>query len=587
MPGQRLLPCTQKHIEILSSFSVRYPNPQEVEGGVVVRLVRLQDPVTSPVLRSVRNRQYGIRGNERWWILGVGMLGTGLLAGLGMWQLGRMQWKQKLIEYRRRQLRRPPVWIKSEPFPWVPAECGGKGEKKTSDGAGSSPVSETARDREGTSADHAGEQEGGSHGGQSALSEEDRVISERDVRAQRENSQCVSLPSADCLSLPHLAAAERPAALLEGCAPDAVGSEAERSRLLALWAYRPVVVRGVLDTSTELVVGPRPGLEPGSPGYVFVSPLRLEDGSTLLVNKGHLPMEKAKLPAFGRGVERREGPWCVREMNLKLGAAALNDGQSVSSLRGRACGGIDLFQKQSREEPPGWVTVRGVLDPGETPNTTWSSLLAGNRPKEGQFIFLVPADLVDGLRPGSVKNRRSCAAMLVSAYDIVYDEDILEARERLGTGKDGRGPRPAQAAALHSEASSCEVSETAQGVLNGEVREGNTQVGLLTPSMRSAGISDANQAPSAELVPQPLASPAAVSKSQPGLHDPSPLVALLGLSGVRRRFSDYQQKRRDDYLLFWADEHTHFNYACQWFVMALCAASMTLYKFVQVSRWRW
>ncbi|PHJ18039.1 surf1 family protein [Cystoisospora suis] len=586
MPGQRLLPCTQKDIEILSSSSVRYPNPQEVEGGVVVRLVRLQDPVTSPVLRSVRNRQYGIRGNERWWILGVGMLGTCVLAGLGVWQLSRMQWKQKLIDYRRRQLRRPPVWIKSEPFPWVPAECGEKGGKKISDGADSSPASDTAHDREGTGTDHAAEQEAGSHSGQSALSEEDRVISERDVRAQWENSQGVSLPSTYCLSLPGLTAAPRPGTALEGCAPDAHGLESERSRLLALWAYRPVVVRGVLDTSTELVVGPRPGLEPGSPGYVFVSPLRLEDGSTLLVNKGHLPIEKARLPAFDRGVERREGPWCVREMNLKVGAAALNDGESVSSLRGQACG-IDMFKKQSRDEPPGWVTVRGVLDPGETPNTTWSSLLAGNRSKEGQFIFLVPVDLVDGLRPGSVKNRRSCAAMLVNAYDIVYDEDLLEAQERRGTLKDGSRPPRAQAPGVHAEASSRIVLETAQGLLNGEVTEANVQHGLLTPSMSSAGISDTSQDPSAQVFSQPLASPATVSKSVPGLHDPSSPVALLGLSGVRRRFSDYQQKRRDDYLLFWADEHTHFNYACQWFVMALCAASMTLYKFVQVSRWRW
>lgn len=56
---------------------------------------------------------------------------------------------------------------------------------------------------------------------------------------------------------------------------------------------------------------------------------------------------------------------------------------------------------------------------------------------------------------------------------------------------------------------------------------------------------------------------------------------------VANRFMSYQQKQKADYLLFYADEHTHFNYACQWFLMGLCTAAMTIYKLVEVSRWRW
>ncbi|CAE7867252.1 unnamed protein product [Symbiodinium microadriaticum] len=43
-------------------------------------------------------------------------------------------------------------------------------------------------------------------------------------------------------------------------------------------------------------------------------------------------------------------------------------------------------------------------------------------------------------------------------------------------------------------------------------------------------------------------------------------------------------KHKEDYLLFWADEHTHFNYAMQWFGMGTLMMVMTFYKFVEVSR---
>ena len=93
------------------------------------------------------------------------------------------------------------------------------------------------------------------------------------------------------------------------------------------------------------------------------------------------------------------------------------------------------------------------------------------------------------------------------------------------------------------------------------------------------------------------------------------------MSVRRRRFtSEFDMKGKKDYLLFWADEFTHFNYAMQWYVcvcvcewmlptylvrpppppphtrhrlrvcvrfgMAALAAVMTVSKFIQVSRWR-
>eukprot|EP00913_Durusdinium_trenchii_P034085 g31904.t1 len=72
--GQVLWPATQEDIEILSQSDQLYPRPFQVEGSVIIRLVRLSDPVTSPVGRMVRNRQFGIRGNEKWQLLATGFV---------------------------------------------------------------------------------------------------------------------------------------------------------------------------------------------------------------------------------------------------------------------------------------------------------------------------------------------------------------------------------------------------------------------------------------------------------------------------------------------------------------------------------
>ncbi|CAE7675074.1 surf1, partial [Symbiodinium sp. KB8] len=95
-----------------------YPTPFQVEGSVIIRLVRLSDPVTSPVARTVRNRQYGIRGDEKWQLLATGAACFLLVSSLGMWQLKRMKWKKELIEMRRQRLAMPRIQVTGSPFPW-------------------------------------------------------------------------------------------------------------------------------------------------------------------------------------------------------------------------------------------------------------------------------------------------------------------------------------------------------------------------------------------------------------------------------------------------------------------------------------
>lgn len=262
--GQVLWPATKEDIEILSQSTLLYPAPYEVEGSVIIRLVRLSDPVTSPVGRVMRNRQFGIRGNEKWQLLAMGAVCASFIASLGLWQLRRMEWKKNMIEMRRERLSMPRVTVTASPFPW------------------------------------------------------------RD------------------------------------CVDD--------------YVYRIVDVRGVFDHTREMNVGPRPGTDgEGSTksGYLAVTPLRLEDGSTVLVNRGHLAFEH--------------------------------------------------MDQTKRGEMPAWVRVRGVLEDGEIANDVDTYARLKNRPDKNQFTYLVAADLAEN---ANARNHEECAQALITAYDVLYEDDF-------------------------------------------------------------------------------------------------------------------------------------------------------------------
>uniref|UniRef100_A0A0G4FSH5 SURF1-like protein n=1 Tax=Chromera velia CCMP2878 TaxID=1169474 RepID=A0A0G4FSH5_9ALVE len=322
VPGQVLYPATPEDIEILRDSVHKYPIPMEMEGSTVIRIVRLSDPVTSPVGRSVRNRIYGTRKGEKYKFLVYGIVVTLALIGAGVWQLKRMKWKADLIEMRRERLAMPRVKVDGTPFPWT-----GKMDE---------------------------------------------------------------------------------------------------------WAYRTVELHGVYDLAREMKIGPRPGLVFNNPGYNIVCPMILEDGSKILVNRGHISFDQA--------------------------------------------------DPEYRHEVPEWLTVRAVVDPGEIPfvGTSWKRFK--NRPADKLFVFIEPKDLnaLSGAR-----NFEECGQAVLNAYDVMYDDD--------------RG---------------------------------------VPPKKR------------------------------------------------RKRHWCFSMRGKDEYFCFWADEHVHFMYALQWFAMAALTAGMTVWKFIEVSRWK-
>ena len=116
--GQVVYPAEEEDIAILSNSRIKFADPRLTEGSVVIRIVRLSDPVSSPVARVQRNRFFGIRDYEKYTFLAWGLCATLGVASLGIWQLRRMDYKAKLIERRRNRLSLPRIVVDKSPFPW-------------------------------------------------------------------------------------------------------------------------------------------------------------------------------------------------------------------------------------------------------------------------------------------------------------------------------------------------------------------------------------------------------------------------------------------------------------------------------------
>jgi cytochrome oxidase assembly protein ShyY1 len=140
------------------------------------------------------------------------------------------------------------------------------------------------------------------------------------------------------------------------------------------YVYRLVELRGVFDHRREMLVGPRPGSDEDGQtkaGYMVVTPLRLEDGSTVLVNRGHLP--------------------------------------------------ADRIDQGTRPEVPTWVRVRGVLEEGEIANMVANYARLKNRPDKNQFIYVVAEDLAEN---SGARNHHECSQALVTATDVLFEDDF-------------------------------------------------------------------------------------------------------------------------------------------------------------------
>jgi len=107
------------------------------------------------------------------------------------------------------------------------------------------------------------------------------------------------------------------------------------------------------------------------PGFLVVTPLNLEDGSTVLVNRGHIPM--------------------------------------------------DRIDQSTRAELPKWVRVKGVLEEGEIPNLIGKYARLKNRPDKNQFLYLVADELAEN---SGARNHTECSLALITAMDALYEDDF-------------------------------------------------------------------------------------------------------------------------------------------------------------------
>ncbi|CCF73917.1 SURF1 family [Babesia microti strain RI] len=383
---QRLILANKDELELFNRHEMLPSRPIDVENSVIVRLVKLSDPVTSPIGSALLCSQYGLKKGESLTFTLMCLTSISILITLGFWQLDRSKWKAETITYRQLNLSLPMIYIN----------------------------------------------------GLSNLS--------------------------DC-------------------------------------SYRIVEASGVLDVKNEFYVGPRSSLKgDGETGFLVVCPLRFNDGSCIIVNRG----------------------WIAKDF-----------------IEGR----------RRDDEIPEWVTVRGVITGGElvdnpigmAKNSIFKFKNSPFRRNSKLFMYLDPSDIGDHIIS---KYPDEAKQVVLNAYDIMYHDDQpmdpLEAKSKF------------------------------LGSKFGNVISGNFKDIVPIPEFYKPTLNLSNQD---HHIPKNCTDDNKVIQSKK--------------NEKRRRYTQYfQTKSKTDYLTFYADEHTHVNYAIQWFLMAASLSTMMVYKLVSIRKLR-
>ncbi|AFZ81365.1 hypothetical protein BEWA_007740 [Theileria equi strain WA] len=110
---QWLYKASDKEVELFKKSKLLPTRPIDLENSIVIRLVSLNDPVTSPVHSAVLYSEYGLRKDEfiKLMLTTIAVCCTFLY--LGFWQLKRREWKTQLLSQREKSLNSPRVRIDS------------------------------------------------------------------------------------------------------------------------------------------------------------------------------------------------------------------------------------------------------------------------------------------------------------------------------------------------------------------------------------------------------------------------------------------------------------------------------------------
>ncbi|GAB66759.1 hypothetical protein PCYB_101090, partial [Plasmodium cynomolgi strain B] len=117
-PSQKLYKANEEEINLIKKSEGQYYLPLECENSTIIRLIDIKNNVSSPIFRCVRNSKFGLRKNERVFFFFYSSFICSFCFFMGLWQYKKMGKKKFLIDYIMHNLSQPVINITDSGFPW-------------------------------------------------------------------------------------------------------------------------------------------------------------------------------------------------------------------------------------------------------------------------------------------------------------------------------------------------------------------------------------------------------------------------------------------------------------------------------------
>ncbi|KMZ80062.1 hypothetical protein PVIIG_01842 [Plasmodium vivax India VII] len=520
-PSQKLYKANEEEINLIKKSEGQYYLPLECENSTIIRLIDIKNKVSSPIFRCVRNSKFGLRKNERVFFFFYSSFICSFCFFMGLWQYKKMGKKKFLIDYIMHNLSQPVINITDSGFPWFDDFL--------------------------------------------ALKKNYQNLQqhERDGDLLRNFNLLNVVPMAVSFyerirGLPNEVFTKGDKSICSNKSREDVSQKGGQEKDVQALNYD--VTR---EEENKLTID----LENAQSVHHWVSRIRNENFVTHFCRKvfpkgvteeelKKVIIEKYKYrkvqltgvldttneffvgPKMYEHDKKKKYYYVICPIFLKNGKCILVNRGLISE---------DMLEEKKKEIPK-VVTIRGVLDPGELYECSFRKLKnLSNKNVYSNYLYYY--DIAEICHYANVAHFEGSSFFIANIYDIIVHEDY-------------------NSDIIKDHYSNC--SKDGTKLLNSHLNKLN---GITLDDMDRE---------SQERIKRLL-------KRGPNCGGATNDKKETNTSSTNRKPFRYDEhfihKKKREYFKFYADETTHFNYACQWFLFSFVFSTISMFKFLQFKRW--
>ncbi|KJP85683.1 hypothetical protein AK88_04660 [Plasmodium fragile] len=521
-PSQKLYKASEEEINLIKKSEGQYYLPLECENSTMIRLIDIKNKVSSPIFRCVRNSKFGLRKNERVFFFFYSFFICSFCFFMGLWQYKKMGKKKFLIDYIMHNLSQPVINITDSDFPWFDDYIALKKNYQILQ-------------------QHEGEEDLLRNFNllnvlPMVLSFYKRIKGRPDEAFTKgDKSICVNNRRED------IPQKDEQGIDVQALHSDIIAHEEEIKLTVDLdnmhsvhdWMNRIRNENFITQFCRK----------------VFPKGITEEELKKLIIEK----YKYRKVQITGVLDTTNEffvGPKMYEHDKKKkyyyvICPIFLKNGKCVLVNRGLICG--DMLE-QKKKEIPKVVTIRGVLDPGELYECSFRKLKnLSNKHVYSNYLYYY--DIAEICHYANVAHFEGSSFFIANIYDIIVHEDY-------------------NSDIIKDHYSNCNKEGTK--LLNSHVEKVN---GVTLDDMDR----ESQERIKRLLQRGPGCAGGKNDKKETNISAPN---------GKPFRYDEhFIHKKKREYFKFYADETTHFNYACQWFLFSFVFSTISMFKFLQFKKW--